>query len=376
MTARTSFDEHFCILTDPRVERTKLHPLRNIVTIALCGVLGGAESWTEIEQFGLAKQAWFAQFLDLSNGIPSHDTVGRVFAALDPQQFEAGCVSWVQAALADSQGEMIAIDGKTLRRSHDRATGQEALRLVSAFAQTNHVVLGQVKVEEARHEASAISPLLETLVLTDCIVTIDAAGTRPAIAEHIREQGGDYVLALKANQPRLHQEVTELFAETRARAFTGIAHEHHETLEKGHGRIERRQYWLLTDSAYLAWLDPDEMWPGLRSVGLVEAERRVGNTVSTQTRTYLSSLGGDAEVFGNAVRGHWAIENNLHWVLDVAFREDESRVRSEHAAHNFAVVRRLALQLLKQDTRLKVGIKAKRLRAGWDDDYRLHVLTQ
>jgi hypothetical protein len=211
MTIPISFDAHFDGLDDPRIERTKLHPLRNIVTIALCGVLCGAESWTEIEQFGVAKQRWFGRFLDLTNGIPSHDTFGRVFAALDPAQVETGFVSWVQAAVAEHPGELVAIDGKTLRRSHDRANGAAALQVVSAFAKANHVVLGQVAVEETHQERTAISALLERLVLRGCIVTIDAAGTHPPIARQILAQGGDYVLALKRNQPRLHQEVSELF---------------------------------------------------------------------------------------------------------------------------------------------------------------------
>jgi predicted transposase YbfD/YdcC len=203
-----------------------------------------------------------------------------------------------------------------------------------------------------------------------------AAGRHWLARTQIRAQGADYVLALKANQPQLHQEVTELFAEARARAFAGIQHETYATLEKGHGRIERRRSWLITDPAYLAWLNEAGIWPALGSVGLMEAERRIGEQVSVETRTYLSSLTEDAEAFGKAVRGHWAIENELHWVLDVAFREDECRVRTRHAAENFALLRRLALHLLRQDTSVKVGIKAKRLRAGWDEDYLLRLLTQ
>jgi predicted transposase YbfD/YdcC len=371
-----SFDDHFSDLTDPRVERTRLHPLRNIITIALCGVLCGAESWVEIEAFGQAKRRWLARFLDLAHGIPAHDTFGRVFAALDPVQVESGVLGWVQATVTASPGRLVAIDGKTLRRSHDRAQGKAALQLVSAWARANHVVLGQRTVDGGSNETEAIPALLEVLVLAGCIVTIDAAGTTPAIAAQIRSQGADYVLALKANQPQLHQEVSELFTEARASAVAGIEHETYATLEKGHGRIERRRYWLITDPDYLAWLNEAGRWPELGSVGLVEAERRVGEQVSIETRTYLSSLTEDAAVFGTAVRGHWAIENELHWLLDVAFREDECRVRTRHAAENFALLRRLALHLLRQDTSLKIGIKAKRLKAGWDEDYLLKLLTQ
>lgn len=376
MTHSTSIDEHFLGVTDPRVERTKLHSLRNIITIALCGVICGAESWTEIAEFGRAKQAWFAQFLDLENGIPSHDTFGRVFAALNPAEFETAFLSLVQATVAEGEGNLVAIDGKTLRRSHDRANGKAALQLVSAWASDTHVVLGEVAVAPERSEPTAIPELLRLLMLRGCIVTIDAAGTHPAIAGQIREQEGDYVLALKGNQPRLHQEVGELFAQARASDFAGIAHETYTTLEKGHGRIERRRYWLITEPEYLAWLDPEGHWPGLSSVGMVEAERREGDTLTRETRTYLSSLDGDAEAFAKAVRGHWSIENRLHWLLDVAFREDESRARIEHAAHNFAILRRLALHLLRNDTSAKIGIKGKRLKAGWDEAYLIHVLTR
>lgn len=278
----------------------------------------------------------------------------------------------MRATVAGSQEGVVAIDGKTVRRSHDRSTGKPAL---SAWASANHVILGQLTVAEGSQETVAIPALLETLVLSGGIVTIDAAGTQPAIASQVRAQDGDSVLALKENQPRLYQEVTELFTEARKSDFAAITHDHYETVEKGHGRIERRRCWVFDDPDYLDWLDPDDAWPGLRSVGLVEAERRVGETVSRETRLYLSSLIGDAEVFGKAVRGHWTIENELHWVLDVAFREDESRVRTEHAAHSFAVLRRLALHLLRHETSTTVGIKAKRLKAGWDETYLTNVLT-
>lgn len=376
MMRPTSFDEHFIGVHDPRLDRTKLHPLRNIIVLALCGVLCGAESWVEIEQFGRAKQSWFARFLDLEHGIPSHDTFGRVFAALNPAEFETSFLSWVRAAVSGSPGGVVAIDGKTLRRSHDRNAGKAAIQLVSAWASANHVILGQVRVAEQQQETAAIPALLELVVLHGSIVTIDAAGTHPAIARQVRAQAADYVLALKQNHARLHQEVTELFAEARATGFAGIHHDTYETLEKGHGRIERRRYWLLTDPDYLHWLDPEGRWPDLGSVGMVEAERQIGDVISRETRTYLSSLDGDAVTFAMAVRGHWGIENQLHWLLDVAFREDESRVRIAHAAHNFAVLRRLALHLLRQDTSVKIGIKAKRLKAGWDEDYLVHVLTQ
>lgn len=376
MPSPTSMHDHFGQLPDPRIDRTKRHALLDIVTIAVCAVLCGAESWVEIEQFGRAKQGWFARFLALPNGIPSHDTFGRVFARLDPAVFEASFLGWVQAVVGPPAGGVVAVDGKTLRGSHDRANGKAALAVVSAWATEQRMLLGQATVAAASNETAAIPALLSVLALDEAIVTIDAAGTQPPIAQQIVDQGGDSVLALKANQPTRHQEVTELFAEARATGFTGIRHDTYETVEKGHGRIERRRYWTITEPDYLAWLDEERAWPDVHSVGMVEAERRIGNEVTRETRTYLSSLGGDAPTFARAVRGHWGIENQYHWLLDVAFREDECRVRSGHAAANFGVLRRIALQLLRQDTTAKIGVKAKRLKAGWDEDYLVHVLTQ
>jgi predicted transposase YbfD/YdcC len=376
MSISTSIHDHFGDLPDPRIDRTKRHALLDIVTIAVCAVICGAESWVEIAEFGRAKQRWFQRFLSLPNGIASHDTFGRVFARLDPAAFEASFLGWVQALVSQTGGAVVAVDGKTLRRSHDRANGKAALQLVSAWATEQRVLLGQTTVAAEGSETTTIPALLALLALEDATVTIDAAGTHPPIAQQIVDQGGDYVLALKANQPTRHQEVTELFTEARATGFAGIAHDSYETVEKGHGRIERRRYWTITEPAYLAWLAEDQAWPALQSVGLVEAERRIGDEVTRETRTYLSSLDGDAPTFARAVRGHWGIENQYHWLLDVAFREDESRVRTGHAAANFAVLRRIALQLLRQDTSAKIGIKAKRLKAGWDEDYLIHVLTQ
>jgi predicted transposase YbfD/YdcC len=376
MSISTSIHDHFGDLPDPRIDRTKRHALLDIVTIAVCAVICGAESWVEIAEFGRAKQRWFQRFLSLPNGIASHDTFGRVFARLDPAAFEASFLGWVQALVSQTGGAVVAVDGKTLRRSHDRANGKAALQLVSAWATEQRVLLGQTTVAAEGSETTTIPALLALLALEDATVTIDAAGTHPPIAQQIVDQGGDYVLALKANQPTRHQEVTELFTEARATGFAGIAHDSYETVEKGHGRIERRRYWTITEPAYLAWLAEDQAWPALQSVGLVEAERRIGDEVTRETRTYLSSLPGDAPTFARAVRGHWGIENQYHWLLDVAFREDESRVRTGHAAANFGMLRRLALQLLRQETTAKIGIKAKRLKAGWDEDYLIHVLTQ
>jgi predicted transposase YbfD/YdcC len=365
---------HFQALTDPRVSPATRHQLLDIVAIALCAVICGADTWVEVAAFGRAKREWLATFLALPHGIPSHDTFGRVFAALDPKQFEAGFRSWVVAVGDLSAGTVVAVDGKTLRRSHDHAQGKEALMLVSAWAEANRLLLGQMAAAGA-NEMPAIPALLEQLASGGCVVTVDAIGCQTAIAAQIVAQEADYVLALKDNQTTLHEAVAFLFAAGQDDGFAGIHHQTHRTIEKNHGRIEMRQVWTVDDPEFIAYLDPHGAWPHLRSVAMVVAERRIGAVVSRQQRYYLTSLPGDAATVGAAVRGHWGIENRLHWVLDIAFREDESRVRQGHADQNLAILRRMALTLLRQEPTAKMGTKAKRLKAGWDQAYLLQILA-
>jgi len=371
--------ERFAELEDPRVRRSQRHSLLAIVTIALCGVICGAESWVEIEQFGQAKADWFATFLDLPHGIPSHDTFGRVFAQLDARQFAACFADWMQAVADVLPPQVIALDGKTVRRAHDRAAGKGALHLVSAWASAGRLVLAQVAVDDKSNEITAFPLLLRQLALRGCIVTLDAMGCQTEIAAQVLTQGADYVLALKENQPTLCEEVADTFALARANGFADYvpsAWEHSRQVSKGHGRLEIREQWVLSDAAVLAYLQEAVPWPGLGAIGLVEAERHFSDgSVEREARSYLLSTPLSAPQFGAAVRSHWGIENQVHWLLDVAFREDESRVRIGSAAENFAVLRRLALHLLKQDTTATCGIKARRLKAGWSHDYLLHLLA-
>ena len=372
-TATVSIRRCFAAVHDPRREHGRLHTLWDLLAITICAVVSGADSWVEVAKYGVRKFDWLATFLELPNGIPSHDTFDRVFGLVDPQSLQQGFHRWMEALVEASAGRLVAIDGKTLRHSFDTADGRGALHLVSAWAAENHLVLGQRAVDSKSNEITAIPELLQLLDVTGAIVTIDAMGCQKAIAARIDAAGGDYVLALKDNHEALHAEVQQIFVDGFDNGFAGLEHHCCRTQEQGHGRTEQREYHVVSLPEGFAERHPE--WVGLRSLGLVVRERQVGDGESTdEVQYYLSSLPPRVRTFARAVRGHWGIENSLHWVLDIAFREDESRLRKGHGPENLALLRRLAVSLLQNEGTEKTGVACKRKQAGWDNDYLLQVL--
>ena len=374
MLAPSSFQDHFAALSDPRSAHApnQRHELIEILVIAVCAVICGADGWEDIEEYGKAQAEWLAQVLDLPHGIPGHDTFRRVLSRLDPEELTECFIAWTGALSDLCGGDIVAIDGKTLRHSFDRAASKTAIHMVSAWANANRLVLGQVKVEDKSNEITAIPKLIKMLDLAGATVTIDAMECQKEIAKVITDQEADYVLALKENHPTLYDDVTLFFEEGKATDFAEIDHEYHETVDGDHGRIETRRYWITSD---IEWLGATASWSNLQSIGMVESCREMGDKVESETRYFLTSVPCDGVRFAQAVRQHWGIENSLHWVLDVSFDEDACRIRTDKGAQTFSVLRHIALNLLRRESSHKRGIKARRKRAGWDRGYLLRVLT-
>lgn len=369
-TKSARMQDHFADLTDPR-RREVTYPLINVVVIAICAVICGADDFVSIAEFGRLKRQWFGRFLDLKNGIPSHDRFNAILAALKPAEFEKCLLSWIAAVHEITGGQLVAIDGKTLRRSFDAASSKAPIHMVSAWATANHISLGQVVVDAKSNEITAIPKLLEILELSGALVTIDAMGCQTEIAERIVAADADYCLAVKGNQPTLHQGIVDFFDDHLEDDFARTSVRRHQTKEKGHGREERRFYLICPVPDDL----PDRSrWAGLKAIGMTISNTQREGKDCTELRYYILSNYLSARRFGEAVRGHWGIENRLHWQLDVTFQEDQCRIRRGHADANFSILRRTALSLLKNERTLKVGIKNKRLTAGWNEGYLEKVL--
>lgn len=367
---KPTIDRYFEAVQDPR-HHNRLHRLMDIILIAICAVVSGADTYEQIGNFAKKRKSWLSKFLELPRGIPSHDTIGRVFERIDPQEFQSSFKLWIASVTEETGGQVIAIDGKTLRRSHDQSKDKKAIHMISAWASANQVVLGQLKTDEKSNETTAIPYLLKLLDISGCIVTIDAGGAQKKIAGTILDRGGDYVLALKENQKNLYKDAKLFFDKMDDFDPEEFSFDCHETVDSGHGRMETRTYYITSD---IDWLADKDKWPGLKSLGMVDSTRKIKGKISRQRRYYVSSLECGAKKFGQAVRSHWGIENSVHWVLDIAFREDESRIRTGHAPENLAALRHIALNLLKKNQSFKGSIKTKRLNAAMDVQYLEEVM--
>lgn len=365
-----SLVEHFAMLEDPRIERKKLHGLNDIMVLSICAIISGAEGWQGIVDFGHEKLEWLRRFVPLKNGVPSHDCIAYVFARISADDFRACFMAWVEGVREKTEGEVIAIDGKTSRGSKDRKSGKSPLHLVSAWACANRLILGQEATTEKSNEITAIPKLLELLDIKGCIVTIDAMGCQTAIAKQIVDQQGHYVLGLKNNQPLLHEAVEDYFALARSHHFKGIPHAYTEETDNEHGRLEVRRYWICED---LNTLPNPERWAGLRSIGMVERECISSEKTSVERRYFINSIAADATLFAQAVRAHWGIENRLHWRLDVIMREDECRIRKDNSPAILAMVRHLSINLF-EIVPSRLSLKQKRFKAALSDDFREEVV--
>lgn len=367
-----TISDYFVDLEDPRIERTKRHQLIDVITIAICAVICGADSWVAIETYGQAKEKWLKRFLKLPNGIPSHDTFARIFALINPEKFQECFLSWIKSVAILTDGEVIAIDGKSLKHSYDKKAGNRSINMVSAWATSNKLVLGQRKVDKKSNEITAIPELIKVLNIAGCIITIDAIGCQKEIVNLISQKQADYIIALKKNQKNLYENVELLFKEAISKRFSGFSASHYSTSDSGHGREETRHYLMISDISNQ--IDVDNKWEKLNSIGMVESVRTENGKTTVETRYYISSLNLDAKKFGESVRSHWGIENSLHWVLDVALDEDDCRIRKDNAPQNFAILRHIAVNLLGKEKSKKLGIKNKQFLAAMDDSYIAKVL--
>lgn len=372
--AIATIQEHFSSVEDPRVEFLVEHNLLEMIVIAICAVICGANDWVAVADWGETKVEWLKQYLKLEHGIPTHDTFRRVFLRLKPEQFQLSFMSWIGAVFALTQGQVIAVDGKEMHGSKSKTLGRRAIDMVSAWATTNRLVLGQRKVDEKSNEITAIPELLKLLELDGCLVTIDAMGCQTEIAEQIIEQGGDYLLAVKANQGHLYQDIEFLFECAHRSEFKGVDSDYAAAVSQGHGRLEKRECWVIDDNEQLDFIRNRDAWTNLHTIVMIRSYRQEGDKEATiEERYFISSLLADARQLLAAKRAHWGIENQLHWTLDVAFREDKHQLTGNGAA-NFAVLRHIATSLLKQEKSAKCGIANKRLKAAWDEAYLLKVL--
>ncbi len=370
-----SISDCFGDIEDPRVQGRCRYPLVEIIIIAICAVIAGADGWTAVETFGKSKAAWLRQFLKLESGIPSHDTFGDGFGMIDAIAFQRSFMRWIEAVFAIPKGQVVAIDGKTVRRSQDQTIGKDAIHMLSAWASGNGITLGQRKVDDKSNEITAIPELLELLNIAGCIVTIDAMGCQKNIAQKIRDGQADYVLRLKQNQGKLLQEVADWFAYADQAHFHPMIYAYHETINKEHGRIEIRRCWVVADPVAFEYIRHYAGWPDWHTIVPVQRERRIRDKIEQETAYYISRLPPHAQRILAATRSHWAVENSLHWVLDVIFREDDSRIRTGNSPQNMAVLRGIALNILKQEPS-KASLKQKRYRAALDDTFLLHLLTR
>ena len=364
-----SFIEHFSDIEDPRSHINQKHLFIDILFITICAGICGAKGWNDVEEFGKSRKKWLKKFLELPHGIPSHDTFRTVFLFLDTKKFMECFGNWVSCIVKKVEGEIISIDGKTSKRSYSE--NKKPLHMVSAWANKNSLVLTQVKVDEKSNEITAIPKILRSLEIKGCLITIDAMGCQKEIAKQIKNQGGDYILSLKGNHSKLHEEVKEYIDTCIETNFDEVPHEKHKTNEKDHGRIETRQYYLISD---LNWLENKKCWMGLNSIGVVVSKRKIGDKTSEERRLYITSLESNVKKFAQGVRGHWGVENNLHWQLDITFNDDQCRKRAEKSAENCAVVRHIVLNMLKKETSYKGSISRKQFKAALDANYLEKVL--